>query len=578
MSHAHVFSYTQTLKKLEHFVSDAEGPQVGKIVKEDTKPAKIHGVIGAAVPGARDAHRGSKVHASDRPSIVDFAPHLPSRKVKAKAHSPLVNIFKSYAEAEERKARTGESTSSKNIRITSADLKRRAQFLGRRAQMARLQTQVQHSWSSPDMHEHHSRSKGRQKSSKHHTASENWQKARQFAWVVGEVRAHGAVLHDVKSLNKMLQKAEEEQKQAEKPQVRPTMVDVMTKTYDSSLAQHEFFGALDDDDDEDEGEDNSIEPTDAALAQFAEFVIQLADGTLRGAFTAMDPKGTGRVKAWEFTEFLNISGFMGDPEVLFRALDQDSKGWIGLRDFRHLGPFMVLVQQHATQRRNSIEKKAKELSKGFEHLVASPLQTELSAESKHAVPQQVVSLGRSLIGPMKVKIFTNAIPHDIGVSLFLARTPRDMKHLFELCDRVCRPKVGKVRLLYDQSLRVIRDPASLEEGCAYLACGLEPLSPPALFLNGESIPDTMVPEFSRASTAPDSKSFDLNLQSHPSDSRASTAPLSKSRNSSWRMWHQIDVGGPLCEPRRSSRPLIDRGRPVGGPESWGFAEAAPCLL
>lgn len=565
---------SQSLQRMETAIelsSNTQSYQVGIIhraVKEEVKPVKSH--------GTKDAHRNSKLHVNDQ--MGDFAHNQHLRKAKVRAHP---NVFESYLE--------GEKISSKNVRITSADLKCRTQFLGRRAQIARLQS----SWSSPDIHGNQSNSRDKRHKDGKDSSADQLSRTR-------------SVLQEVKSLRKMMQKVEEEQKaKQEPPIVRPTVADPVDKSF--HMAQRELF-AMDDDDDEEEVKETGIEPTDAALAKFAEFVLVLGDGTLRGAFQALDPTGTGRVNAWDFTEFLKDHGFMGDADIAFRGLDEDQKGWIGLRDFQHLLPFMVLVQQQATQRRNSIEKKSKDLMKNFSFYLELPPQTrrtlsskdstlsllpaELSVESKTAVSHRVASSGRSMVGPMKVKLFTNSNPCDTGVPLFVARPPRNMKHLFELCDGVCRPFVGKVCKLYDQSLRIVRSPAILGEGCAYLACGLEPLAPPAHFFNegktasaGASPSASMVPESGRASTAPTSKS-------HPQDSgaRVWTAPLPKSQSlkpqslggeSSWGQWMEVSV--PLREPRRSSRPEMSLSqnaskRLSGGPEVWGFAETAPCLL
>lgn len=557
------------------------------------------------------ASRGSTLQSDD---LKRKHGHRKTHKAKGHAAAGTFesegNIFKSYADAEERRLRTGQSLTHKKVRLNSADLKRRVQILGRRALMARIQG---------SMPAYETRGNSRDKD--HDVHAHKLSKAVP-GWVWGDkVVVHGQVMSEVKVLNKMLQKAEkEEEEKTHQPQprkVRTSMIEALRGKGFDSMNQAELFG-MGDDDEEEEEEVCGADPSDTALAQFAEFVIEMGNGTLRGAFEIFDSNSGGRVNAWDFTEYLKDHGFVGDPEALFRALDNEERGWIGLRDFQKLGPFMALVQENATRRRNSLEKSSLELMKALEkgrgemsRQMEMPRQTsvaelpspaaEVSVESKTSSPQRGPL--RSVVGPVRIKLFTNATPNHTGVSCFVgtaAKPAKDMKALFQLCDRVCRPMGGPVRLLYDQRLRVIRDPAALKDGCSYLACGMEPLSPPPLFLKDKFTPldypmAATAPSLSRASTAPV-----LNARSHLhsepsySNSRAATAPLSQSQvqslgASSWGQWQQLHPGKPLREPRPSSgvpRLLMRKVPSSGGqsaaslagePESWGFA-AAPSLL
>lgn len=302
--------------------------------------------------------------------------------------------------------------------------------------------------------------------------------------------------------------------------------------------------------------------TQGLLLEFASFVLDLGDGSLRAAYSLIDTEHIGRLTLVDWVVGLDNVGYQGgsgNAESVFRSLDMDSHGWLTLRDFQNLQPYLGIVLAAASRKKFNIEQaqrkseampvweRSSTMQRGHElkkergrrqsHWPGQEAKraTGQAAKTESQVDQtnlpeayQTMSAQFAVTGlkkheretlPCKVNrimVFVNGLPNNTGVYLRFPRPITDMQDLYNVLDRVCRPLVGRICAVHDQNLRQLQWVSELREGAWYLVKGEENIAPPVMFLQhkgarGAPLLSPLQGQQQRSSTAPTFNTFDQSL-------------------------------------------------------------------
>eukprot|EP00746_Dinoflagellata_sp_MGD_P168015 gnl/MRDRNA2_/MRDRNA2_99085_c0_seq1.p1 gnl/MRDRNA2_/MRDRNA2_99085_c0~~gnl/MRDRNA2_/MRDRNA2_99085_c0_seq1.p1 ORF type:complete len:616 (+),score=118.99 gnl/MRDRNA2_/MRDRNA2_99085_c0_seq1:52-1899(+) len=359
----------------------------------------------------------------------------------------------------------------------------------------------------------------------------------------------------------------------------------------------------------------AMEDNDQGLIlDFAGFILDLGGGSLRAAWRKIDTECIGRLALVDWVVGLESVGYEaqdGEAEQIFRSLDQDRNSFLTLRDFQHLQPFLGIVLAAATRKQHTIESESKddaskknlqggnsaEISRESMHSIRVKSersrrqshwpgqekrseetlvddismhgsQTRSSSSMIHPVLNTTNSKMPEVLKPVPSKVncimvFVNGSPSHTGVYLRFPRPVRDMQDLCSLLDRVCRPLVGRITAVFDQSLKPVQAISVLKEGGWYVVKGEEKLAPPVLFLRHRAARGAHVLLGSpvRASTAPSDQTFNAGLDDtiRPGTSPASTKMMCES----FTLDRSAAMGPPghhaaFREPRPSTPPAATR--------------------
>lgn len=304
------------------------------------------------------------------------------------------------------------------------------------------------------------------------------------------------------------------------------------------------------------------------LLDFAGFILDLGGGSLKGAWEKIDAEFSGRLSLMDWVLGLDNAGYDGqdgDAETIFRHFDQDGNAFVTLREFHHLQPYLGIVLAAATRKQCNIEQENKVRASDMRRRISlQQRMTDRASRQSHWPGQEKTSFIVDHAGvsnstivetPMKherpetpaqiinrIMVFANGSPSHTGVYLRFPRPVRDMQDLYSLLDRVCRPLVGRICAVFDQSLNQLQATSALREGAWYLVKGEEKLAPPVLFLRYRAargapklVPPIQAGPF-RASTASSNLSrnpgFDITWRPGTSPACICTEQIQESREAS----------------------------------------------